>query len=157
MVSFSFAVQGWDKLKAGLSNVEHNYPQATEQAMRAATLKVAATAKRDYLSGPRPDKLGVVTGRLRNSIMTQVRGSGGTVQGIVGTSIIYAAIHEYGGTILPVSSDYLRFFFEKAGHWVSLKQVTIPARPFLSTALRDERPYIERLFMGPIFQLLKAD
>jgi phage gpG-like protein len=41
----------------------------------------------------------------------------------------YAAIHQFGGTIKPVNAKVLRFKLP-SGQWVSVKQVTIPARPF---------------------------
>lgn len=78
-------------------------------AMIAAQMLVANTAKAKYLSGPRPDKLGVVTGRLRGSIATPrpTMDVKGNIEGKVGTSVVYAAIHEYGGTIVPKNASYL--------------------------------------------------
>lgn len=41
----------------------------------------------------------------------------------------YAAIHQFGGIIKPVNAKMLRFKTPD-GNWISVKQVTIPERPF---------------------------
>lgn len=47
----------------------------------------------------------------------------------VGTNVLYAAVHQLGATIVAKQADALTF--KIGGGWVSKKQVTIPARPFL--------------------------
>lgn len=47
----------------------------------------------------------------------------------VGTNVIYAAVHQFGATIRPVSKAKLSFML--LGKRVFADQVTIPARPFL--------------------------
>jgi phage gpG-like protein len=81
--------------------------------------KAEGIAKREYLSGPRPEKLGVVTGNLRASVRASVD-SNGTIKGILSAGPLpYAAIHEFGGyagrgrrTKIPKRS-YLRPAIEK--------------------------------------------
>ena len=51
----------------------------------------------------------------------------------VGTNVAYAAIHEFGGIIRPVNAKALTFKIKD--QWISTKKVTIPARPYLGTAL----------------------
>lgn len=51
----------------------------------------------------------------------------------VGTNIIYGAIHEYGGIIKPKVADFLRFKIKD--QWITTKQVNMPARHWLSSAL----------------------
>lgn len=53
-------------------------------------------AQRDYLSGPRPVRLDVVTARLRNSIAIKVRDNGAAIDGTIGTNVKYARYHELG-------------------------------------------------------------
>lgn len=53
----------------------------------------------------------------------------------VGTNKEYALIHQLGGTIRPRKGKYLKVG-KPGGPWTNLKQVTIPARPFLG--LSDE-------------------
>jgi phage gpG-like protein len=58
--------------------------------------------KTNRLSGPRPEFLGVVTGRLRSSI-TAVRTekTGNTYIAKIGTNVEYGPRHEYGINIRP--------------------------------------------------------
>jgi len=53
----------------------------------------------------------------------------------VGTNRIYAAIHQFGGVIVPKNAKNLTF---KVGDkFVSTKKVTIPARPYLGISDED--------------------
>lgn len=61
------------------------------------------------------------TGRLKTSI--DVAAGSDTVQ--VGTNVVYAAIHQLGGTIKPKKGKALKF-----GSTI-VSKVTMPARPFL--------------------------
>jgi phage virion morphogenesis protein len=47
----------------------------------------------------------------------------------VGTNAIYAAIHQFGGTIRPKNAEALAF--QVGGQSVFAQSVTLPARPFL--------------------------
>ena len=71
------------------------------------------------------------TARLLRSITMQVAARRLTV----GTAVIYARIHQLGGTIKPKSAKALKINIPGIG-WRTMKQVTIPARPFL--VLQDE-------------------
>lgn len=66
------------------------------------------------------------TARLRNSITSRVSSTAAEV----GTNVIYAAIHQFGGTIKAVTAKALHFVLPGGRH-VTAKQVNIPARPFL--------------------------
>lgn len=66
------------------------------------------------------------TGRLRNSLTVQATATGANV----GTNTKYAAIHQFGGVIKPKNGPYL-IFPTGGGRFARVKQVTIPARPFL--------------------------
>lgn len=150
-----FVIVGQKELRGRLDRAAKQTRSSARAGMQEAVLLVASTAKQGYLSGPRPGRLGVVTGRLRSSIATEVKGSGAVLQGIVGSNVKYARIHELGGTILPKTARYLKFFYEAAGHWVTLRRVEMPARPFLSTALRDKAKEVGRLIGGKVFGLLQ--
>ena len=65
------------------------------------------------------------TGRLRSSITYKSDGDGVTV----GTNLRYAAIHQFGGVILPKNKPFL-MFKTRDGRFFRMKKVTIPARPF---------------------------
>lgn len=53
------------------------------------------------------------------------------------TSVIYAAIHQFGGVIRPKNKPYLTFKVPGGG-FRRVKQVTIPARPFVGINADDE-------------------
>lgn len=83
---------------------------------------------------------------LKNSITRRVTGK----QVEIGTSKVYAAIHQLGGVIRARNAKSL--FFTIGGRKVSVKSVTMPARPYLGISAADEREllaevddFIERL------------
>lgn len=88
-------------------------------------------SKKDYLTGPRPMKLGVVSGRLRNSIKTDVSRLNKKMKGSIGTKVVYGPIHEFGGQM-------------GRGHG------RMPARPFLQPALDGIIPSLEKEILKAI-------
>ena len=92
------------KAKKTVQNSRRNLHKGMEKAIR----RVVATARKDYLRGPRPDKLGVQTGALIRSITGKItRSTKHIVKGTTGSDLEYAAIHEHGGIIQPKVSQYL--------------------------------------------------
>ena len=61
----------------------------------------------------------------------------------VGSNNVYAAIHQFGGTIVPKNAEHL--IFEMAGGLVHATSVTIPARPYLGVGPLDEQVITETL------------
>lgn len=59
-------------------------------------VQVVSISQQEFMMGPRPGKLGEVTGRLRNSMTYKVERSKGAVRGHVGTNVKYGAYHEFG-------------------------------------------------------------
>ena len=57
--------------------------------------------------GSSKTRLNVRSGRLRASITKKVVKSGRKFVGTIGTNVVYARIHEEGGTIKPVRRQYL--------------------------------------------------
>lgn len=55
-----------------------------------------------------------------------------------GTNVIYAGIHQFGGDIKAKGGGALRFKMP-GGNFVTVKQVTIPARPFIGLNVDDGR------------------
>lgn len=92
----------------------------------------------------------------------------------IGPSVIYGRIHEFGGVIKPVKGEYLWFNMPGSqaisyrkdgtvkpgkmtdGHLIRVKQVTIPARPYLQPALDDVTPKIDGMVRDEIRNLLGA-
>jgi len=69
-----------------------------------------------------------LTGRLKSSITHQASAN----DAIVGTNVIYAAIHQFGGVIVPVSAQALHWVIGDR-HFFS-ERVEMPARPYLGIA-----------------------
>jgi phage virion morphogenesis protein len=87
------------------------------------------------------------TARLVQSITHKVAGK----SVMVGTNLIYAAIHQFGGTIRPRRGKYLRF--RSGGRYAQKQSVTLPARPFLGINASDEKAIakiIDRAIAGRV-------
>lgn len=54
----------------------------------------------------------------------------------VGSALVYAAVHQYGGTVKAKVKNFLKF--NVGGRWASKKAVAIPARPYLGMSKQDE-------------------
>jgi len=94
----------------------------------------------EYAAGKRNSRILTESGRLRDSISS--RPSRNAVA--VGTNVIYAAIHQFGGTIKPKNASHL--IFKINGRTVGAKSVTIPDRPFLGISTDDEVMIAEVVF-----------
>lgn len=75
-------------------------PERVQRASAVALtrgLEYARTiSQREFLSGPRPARLDVVTTRLRQSIAINVRSTSRGIVGRIGSNVKYAAFHEFG-------------------------------------------------------------
>lgn len=130
---FALTVDGPAQLARAFGGARAKFERAISREMKQLVLIVAGRAK-FHIRGSRasnpPEQLGVVTGRLRQSITGRVEVRGIQVRGIIGPQrVAYAAIHELGG---------------QAGRRSA--RVDIPARPYLAPALEESRDLIvERL------------
>jgi phage gpG-like protein len=80
--------------------------------------------------------LKVRSNRLRGSIARgPVQGDGKVLQVVVGTNVVYARIHEFGGVIVPKRKKYLRFVVD--GKTVFAKRVVIPKRPYIAPSIAE--------------------
>lgn len=77
------------------------------------------------------------SGALSRSIDYAVQGD----RLIVGSGLIYAAIHQYGGTILPKRAGAL--VFKIGDRTVRAKRVRIPPRPYLGLSAGDGIELVE--------------
>lgn len=64
--------------------------------VQAFMLQAVKVSKKDYLTGPRPEKLGVKTGTLRRSIRQETSIFGNEIKGTIGTNVSYGEKHEFG-------------------------------------------------------------
>lgn len=74
------------------------------------------------------DKILTLDGNLRSTLHWQIEGN--TL--LFGTNLIYGAIHQFGGTIKPVKGNALNV------GGCPVKQVVIPARPWLGISAQDK-------------------
>lgn len=104
-----------------------NSPNMSRTIMSLIGELVVRETNVNYLSG---QVLKRKTGTLAKSITYRLT-SDKSVE--VGTNVTYAAIHEFGGTIVPVNASALHF--KIADQWITTKKVTMPARPYLYPAI----------------------
>lgn len=71
----------------------------------------------------------------------------------IGTNVVYAAIHEFGGFIRPVKARML-FWTGKDGKTHAAHVVHMPAKPFLRPAVRDHIPELEQIAAATILSML---
>lgn len=76
------------------------------------------------------------SGRLMGSLSRQVQGR----RLRFGTNVIYAAIHQFGGTIRAKGGGRLAFFL--GGALQRPEEVEIPARPFLGISAEDREEIV---------------
>lgn len=142
---------GGDAIAAVLKAYSDGVQSAVEKSIGRSVLKLQREVMRNRLSG---QVLNVRTGNLRRSIQhQQVTSSGGLVVGEVNTNVRYGVAHEYGfaGTVnVKASMRRIRQAFGrplKSPRYVQIRahsrNVKLPERSFLRSALRDMKPKIE--------------
>lgn len=122
-------LQGMDVLNHNL-DILSKPETAVDLALEAGATVIQANAQRNI----RTQGL-IEEGRLRASIAVIRLAS---MLFSIGTNVIYAAIHEFGGTIRAKAGKWLRFK-TKDGQWHTVKEVTIPARPYMRPAYRNDQ------------------
>ena len=125
-------LKGIEQFKRELNKVKSNITREIERTTSASLLRIGSDAKR---------KAPVDTGRLRSSITHRQNGTDGEVS----TNVKYAPYIEFGtGNLVSVPDELKEIAMEFKGR--GLRQVNLPARPFLYPALVKERPnYIRNL------------
>lgn len=150
-------VSGLDQVEAFLARLNPFQAETLLESM--ARLIRESVRERILAGGPAPDGSAWApnaegrkpilhrSGALARSIDYAVSGS----QAIVGSGLIYAAIHQFGGTIVPKSASAL--VFRIGNRLIRTKKVTMPARPFIGLSGDDRSEliaaavaYIRRLF-----------
>lgn len=121
----------------GLEDWEAELRRLTTE-MRGEVLENALRAGALRIEGPAKEKAPVLTGNLRRSIHTETSSGGEGAEAKIGTDVIYAAIQEFGGTIVPKTKPYL-VFQTKDGAWHRTESVTIPAHPYLRPAFDENK------------------
>ncbi len=139
-------IKAWIEGTAGvigrLDQVPGKVAAALRRAVEAESVKLAAYVKEQKLSG---QVLNMQTGALQRSIDYQLQDDGDRIAGSVGTNLIYAAIHEYGGTTrahVIEARNAQALAFQMGGQDVFCKRVNhpgsrMPERSFLRSALSE--------------------
>jgi len=149
---------------AGFAEVEHFLarlnPFESETLLEAmARLIRESTRERILAGGPAPDGSAWApnregrkpilhrSGALARSIDYLVQGT----RAIIGSGLVYARIHQEGGTIVPKSASAL--VFSVGNRLFRVKKVTMPARPYIGLSGDDRSElvqtvvnYLRRLF-----------
>jgi phage gpG-like protein len=137
MSGFSASAGGLDGVLEQLQRMGTEARQRLYDAVEGQALALQSDVVTDKLSG---QVLKQGTGRLRNSIHYEMTSAGDDVVATVGTDVVYAAIHEYGGEIVPKVAKSLYFVIGGVG--IHAKRVTMPERSFLRSALSDRETEI---------------
>jgi phage gpG-like protein len=129
------------------SRVQASALAGLQRGMRLA----ASITQRDFLSGPRPEILDRVTGNLRRSIAPVVQIDGRTVTGFLGSSMPYAAYHEFGfhGTIEVRGYERRISRLASRGGSFAGRDATQRAATVFVPAHRRRVDYDGRPFVGP--------
>lgn len=141
---------GGDVLAAVLRSYGEKVQTAIVQSVGRSALRLQREVMQNRLSG---QVLNVRTGNLRRSIHQRVTNTGSAVIGEVNTNVRYGKAHEYGfsGTVnVKASLRQVRQAFGrplKSPRYIQVRahsrNVRLPERSFLRTALRDIKPEIE--------------
>jgi phage gpG-like protein len=146
-------IQGWlvgdDRVLGRLEQMRPAILARIETAMKRLLVDLQTHVKQDKLSG---QVIRVRHDRLRASInIAGPKSDGKSFWGSVGTNVVYAAIHEYGGRTPPhvIEPKYKKALaFEIGGETIIRRRVhhpgsVMPERSFLRSALRDMAPQIK--------------
>lgn len=128
---------------------------------KLSTFAQHQTAVRALLAGALPiqnaakQKAPKLTGTLSRSIHSEESSEGGGLASVmVGTDVVYAAIHEFGGVIVPKQAKLLHFVIN--GEDIFAKSVQIPARPYLRPALAEQKAAAIEATSAALRDLLRA-
>lgn len=142
-----------NQLASIMRRLDNVSPEDKYRVLRRAMDSVMNVVRNQLVQNTSGKILNVRTGRLRSSMQSRVFSSGsiGTMIGVAGSGVLqgnrvkYANIHETGGVIRPKKGKYLTIPIRsgKASHsskiegFRRVKQVTIPARKYMSKSLEE--------------------
>ncbi len=148
-------VEGADEVRARLLIA----PDRVRRAVRQAVDRSAANVLRGAKAKVSDDVLHVKTGRLRRSLSMRTAGGVDTPSAEVGTNVVYAAIHEFGGQtkahIIEAVNGKALAFMGKDGAMV-FRQVVhhpgsrMPERSFLRSTLTAQAGEIQERIVAAV-------
>ncbi len=153
MISASITERNFAVAVRSLQTLDLRVLQAAARGLQRGLEHTVTVIQREYLSGPRPEKLDARTTRLRGSITSEVTQNDKGVTGRVGTNIKYGAFHEFGFIGSITVRAHTRFFsafntagvrvtptrrvrLDRAGNFIGFKESTVAA------AQREGHPFV---------------
>lgn len=131
-------VVGAEAVIARFRRMGESIIRSVSEQVKRSTYELEAYIKATKLGG---QVLKRRTGRLSRSVHSEFMGLNTTqAKGVVGTNVVYARIHEYGGIIAARNAAYLRF--QVSGRWIQKKSVIMPERSYLRSSLTEKAPKI---------------
>jgi phage gpG-like protein len=135
-------IVGTERVIGRLDQTPGKVAAALRRAVEAEAIKLTAYVKEQKLSG---QALKTQTGTLQRSINYQLQDEGDRIAATVGTNLVYAAIHEYGGTTRAHVIEARKgktLVFQMGGQDVFFKRVNhpgshMPERSFLRSSLEE--------------------
>lgn len=155
-----FTIQGDAEMSARFRQAPDEVNQRLLKTLNQLGLKLQAAVKRDKLSG---QVLKNRTGTLRRSINIKLA-TASDMSVSVGTNVKYAAVHEYGFHGAVSVKAHLRTVRKVFGRPVAptvqnvkthSRQMNLPERSFLRSALREMEPEIQDKLRGAVMAGLK--
>lgn len=151
----SIRIEGLESLDKTAQGIQTGAASLKERFLYAAVNfgnEAVARSKKDYLSGPRPQRLGRVSGRLASSITSQVTYSGNDIDTTVGTRVEYGPRWELGFIGRERVRAHIRTVNKVFGRSVRprtvfvksfSRKIDIKPRPFIRPAVEDALPAFE--------------
>ena len=127
-------VRGDKEVMRRLETMNDRIRMSLRRAIEKEAIFETGYVKKNKLSG---QVLNVRTGTLRRSINYRIESGDKFVTAKIGTNVIYAAIHEYGGVIHHYARSSTKTHKTSNG-W----DVKMPMRSFMRSTLRDNRDRI---------------
>ena len=154
-------IVGTEGVFARLDQIPGKVAAALRQAVEAEAIKLTAYVKEQKLSG---QALKTQTGTLQRSINYQLQDEGDRIAATVGTNVVYAGIHEYGGTTRAHVIEARKakaLAFQMGGQTVFFKRVNhpgshMPERSFLRSALAENAGSIRDALERAVAEGVKA-
>jgi phage gpG-like protein len=131
-------------------------PQAVQRGLDAGVLAAAIDvqgAVKNLLDGP---VLNRRTRRLWQSITADSMTRGDRVVGVVGTNVVYAAIHEFGGTIRPKRAGGFLVWKGADGESIFAREVKMPRRPYMSRAFAERKTAVQKILFRAVMNAVRG-
>jgi len=156
MGDVGLTIVGTNKLVAALDKLDSDLrTEKADAALYAGGLVIANAAKR---------KCPVKTHTLQRSIHVETHSKGGSFhvperEAWIGTDLVYAAMQEFGGTVVPVSAPMLAWqdtdnHGHKGDEWHFAYSVTIPPHPYMRPAIDETKSEVLLKVAESLKQLL---